>query len=92
MCVGGSQAVEVRQWRRQRESGGPQEINKGADSELQPRVACVEEEVVERRLSALKARALSLKLTTAVLLLETNFKLSERRKDLSPRCGIFSLL
>ena len=33
-------------------SGGPQEMNKGVDSETQPRIACVEEEVVEQRLNA----------------------------------------
>ena len=57
----------------------------------QPCAACVEEEVVERRLSAKGARALSLKLAAVGLLLETNFKLSERGKDLSPGYGIFRL-
>ena len=59
MCVSGSQAAEGKQWRRQRESGGPHEMNKGMDSETEPHVACVEEEVVERRLSVKGARSFS---------------------------------
>ena len=41
-------------------NGGPQEINKGLDSETQPCVACVEgEEAVERSLNVKGARSFS---------------------------------
>ena len=80
MCVSGPKAAEGKQWRWQQESGGPPEMNKGVDLETQPCAACDEEEVVERRLSANGAH-FSLKLTTVVLLLETNFKLSEISKE-----------
>ena len=59
VCVSGSQAAEGKQWRRQRENGGPPEMNKGVDSETQPCIACVGEEVVERRLNVKGVRSFS---------------------------------
>ena len=82
VCVSGSQSAGGNHWRRQRGSGGPQEMNKGADSETHPCVACVEEEVVGWRLYVKGAPSRLLSNWPQF------FFFSERGKDISLIYGI----